>query len=72
MNVLQKYRGDRHITQTELAQQLGCSQSHIANLEAGRKAPSTGFLQKLQQSDSTYFTAVVIMRLVNSRPTNMR
>lgn len=41
------------LTQTELAEKMGTSQSAIARLEGGRSKPSTSTLEKLAQATGT-------------------
>lgn len=44
-----RYRIDHNLTQTELAQQLGMRQPHVARLEAGEHEPSLTTLRRLAQ-----------------------
>ena len=48
-NEIVKYRGAHHLTQTELARQLGMQQSAIARLELGEHEPSIATLARLSR-----------------------
>jgi transcriptional regulator with XRE-family HTH domain len=37
----------RHSTQADFARDVGCSESHLANLIAGRKRPSINLLDRI-------------------------
>jgi len=45
--MLHKLRADRGLTQTELAEKVGTSNTHISKWEADTNAPSDKYLQKL-------------------------
>lgn len=44
---VQKYRKNKNLTQTELAEKLGISQKHLSDIETGTKFPSAGLIEKL-------------------------
>ncbi len=47
---LKKYRGERNLTQEQLAELAGISTSHYANIERGKKAVSIVSLRSLADS----------------------
>lgn len=58
-NRLKCIRKSKHMTLTELAKVVGCSISHLSNLETGRKkSPGLGLVDKLAKvldTDISYF-----------------
>ena len=48
-----KARADAGLTQEELAQRMGTTQSAIARLEGGKSRPSTTTLSKLEKATGT-------------------
>lgn len=43
---LTEYRKRHNLTQTELANMLGCTQKHISDIESGKRWPSKSFVDK--------------------------
>lgn len=47
MNVIKQAREQHHLSQSELARQIGCSQKHISSLERGETSASPAMAKKL-------------------------
>ena len=49
MSKLRAWRRAKNMTQTELAERLGCSTPSVCKIEAGEQLPSPNLLLKIQQ-----------------------
>ncbi|HUK71496.1 MAG TPA: helix-turn-helix transcriptional regulator [Streptosporangiaceae bacterium] len=53
------YRAERHMTQSQVARQVGTVQSVIARLESGDQAPSLATLAKLSRGLGIEFHLII-------------
>ena len=63
--VLRHHRLKLKCSQANLSQQLGCTRSHLAMLESGKRIPNASLLKKLEQ-----FTGLSIIEMATAAYTD--
>ena len=68
MENLKKLRRHRKLTQIELAQQIGCTQTHISDMEKGKYQPSLTLAKKLADFFEVSLDGLIGRCLPTSQP----